>query len=55
MFTRKHFVQLAKAIASVENASDRSKLADTIGAVCRESNPRFDSAKWLKACAVKLD
>jgi hypothetical protein len=51
--TKKHFKQLAQAIAKIENLETRRWFADLIGHICKEDNPRFQWAKWDEACHVK--
>jgi len=51
--SRKHFNELAKAIAKVTENGTRKHLAQTIGEVCAGINDRFNWSKWNEACNVK--
>jgi len=57
--TRKHFVAIATELSEIRrsmesrealDAVDRSAAA--IADVCAETNPRFDRARFLRACGV---
>jgi hypothetical protein len=50
--SRKHFKAIAAAIAAILDPSDRRRIAEALADVCRESNPRFDRARFLAACGV---
>jgi hypothetical protein len=51
--SRKHFVALAQAIASIENVVERERAAELIGLVCRGFNYNFNWSVWYNACGVK--
>jgi len=48
--SRKHFVKLAEAISSIENADDRRRVAELIGGVCAGCNGNFNWSVWRSAC-----
>ena len=49
--TRKHFIAVAK-IVSNQPESNRESLALDFVRMFQAENPRFDSARFLKACGV---
>ena len=50
-YTRRHFVDTAEMIKSMPK-SQRSKWAMAWAIKYAEDNPRFDRAKFMKACGV---
>lgn len=48
--TKKHFIQLAKAIDSIQDQATRTMMTHKIGAVCSNINNRFNWQTWEKAC-----
>jgi len=52
--TRKHFVRLAKAVASIQDDATRREVGQRIGDVCADANPFFDWYKWDAACNTKV-
>ena len=52
MMTRKDFQAFATSIAIRQNEQDRKSMAMLILPVLKQSNPRFNVAKFLKACNV---
>ena len=53
MMTRKHFAEIADLIKDAEFASEeqRAEFARRMAwAVCKPSNPRFDTDRFLAAC-----
>jgi hypothetical protein len=50
--TRKDFVALAAEIAKLPNVEDRRRQAQTLLPALRDSNPRFDTARFLQACGL---
>jgi hypothetical protein len=52
--SRKHFVQLAQAVRTISDPSERRRAAELIADVCAASNSRFDRARFLHACGVQL-
>lgn len=50
--SRKHFVQLAAAVASIVDPVNRRQIAEMLAAVCAASNPRFNRQKFYEACGV---
>jgi len=51
--TKKEFVKIAEAIASIEDEKQRREVAVKIGKVCYSTNPRFDVLKFYTACGCK--
>jgi hypothetical protein len=53
--SKKHFIKLAQIFRkynlNVENSQGKDILADIIE-LCKEENPNFDKARFLKACGV---
>jgi len=52
--SRKHFIAIAKAIASLENKSDRVNMVRTLLPVLRESNSNFNASRFADACGLDL-
>ena len=52
MMTRKNYIAFAKAISNRPNPELRKILAWDIIPALQRDNPRFDTAKFLKACNV---
>ena len=52
MFTRKHYIETAKVVKSLP-AKSRKAAANKFAKQYAADNPRFDRAKFLKACGVK--
>ena len=50
--TRKHFKIIAAEIAAISNVIERKTMAIKMAEVCRQSNPRFDFARFYAACGV---
>ena len=51
--TRKHFVAIAAAIKAYKGGkASVDETARAIADVCAQSNPRFNYARFLKACGV---
>jgi hypothetical protein len=51
-FTRKHFIAIADTIKQVTDHKVRKQMADAHSVVFKRDNPRFDQAKFNKACGV---
>jgi hypothetical protein len=51
--TRKDYVAIAAAIARAQLNQDCQMVADCIADVMARDNPRFDRARFLKACGVQ--
>ena len=49
--TRKHFVEIAKIVSNTPE-STREALALDFVRMLQAKNPRFDAARFLKACGV---
>ena len=47
--SKREFTELAKAIASIENESERKRITERIADICEYSNPRFDRESFLRA------
>lgn len=52
--SRKHFIALAKAIASLQSKSDRVAMVRTLLPVLRSSNPNFNASRFCDACGLDL-
>lgn len=59
MMTRKHFEAIAKALKDSRPLSGTQGQRNTweqcavnLAGVCREGNPRFDTARFLEACGA---
>jgi hypothetical protein len=50
--TKKHFIKLAEAIATITDDRQRHEVANLIGSVCAESNDLFNWYTWLVACNI---
>lgn len=50
--TRKDFIALAQALTCIKDPDERETVAILVAAVCRSSNPRFDTAKFMAACGL---
>lgn len=50
--TRKDFKAIADQIAAISNLVERKTMAIQMAEVCRQSNPRFDFARFYQACGV---
>ncbi len=50
--SKKHFVALAAAIASIANTAERKRTAHLIAEVCKRLNGRFKPVRFLTACKV---
>jgi hypothetical protein len=51
-FTRKHFTAIADTIKQVTDHKVRKQMADAHSVVFKRDNPRFDQARFNKACGV---
>ena len=51
--SKKHFIAMAKAIATITDNAERERVAKLIGGVCAESNVNFKMSTFLTACNVK--
>ena len=51
--TRKHFDALAEAIRRIRDAEERRRTAETVAAVCRRFNGRFDAGRFFRACNIR--
>lgn len=54
MLTRKDMIQAAKTVAALESAKDRLLTARVHVTLFRASNPRFDLARFARACNVPV-
>jgi hypothetical protein len=50
-FTRRHFEQIAEIIKAMPKGK-RKEWAETHAKMYEADNPRFDKAKFMKACGV---
>jgi hypothetical protein len=50
MMTKKDFQAFAFSVKLIQNDTDRKNRAMAILPILKQSNPRFDTAKFLKAC-----
>jgi hypothetical protein len=52
--SRKHFVQLAAAVATIADLDTRRTVAELLANVCASTNPRFNRQRFYAACGVDL-
>ena len=50
--SRKHFIQLARAVAAISDLVERRKVAELLADVCAAANPRFNRSRFYSACGV---
>jgi hypothetical protein len=50
--SKKHFIELAKQIATIKGKAARESAANAVANACKEFNPNFDVDRFLKACGV---
>ena len=50
--TKKHFEAFAEAIRTITNCQERQRVAEMIAGVCQQSNGRFDTRRFFRACNV---
>ena len=50
--TKKHFEALAFNISCILNPDHRLSAAVAVASAARDTNPRFDTNRFLKACGV---
>jgi hypothetical protein len=50
--TKKHFVELAKAINAIADLHARLQAASAVAGVASKLNPRFDADRFFAACGV---
>lgn len=50
--TKKHFEELARQIASLDNRQSRLDAARCVAVVAITVNPRFDAGRFYAACGV---
>ena len=53
--TKKHFILLARAISTITNLEERTRVTNLIADVCAQSNTLFNYSKFLQACGVEND
>jgi hypothetical protein len=51
MFTKRHFQAIADTIKNSDTES-KAQLAQDLAELFQEDNPRFDSAKFFRACGI---
>jgi hypothetical protein len=51
--SKKHFIELAAAIARIPDARERARTAKRIGTICFACNVNFNWLTWRKACGVE--
>jgi hypothetical protein len=54
MFTKQHFQALAKLLKETD-ANSKYQLAQDMAKLFSDDNPRFNSAKFFKACGITLE
>ena len=52
MTTKKFFIKAAKAICEVNDLTENTLLCNKFISIFEEENPRFDAAKFSKACGL---
>jgi len=50
MWTKKHFVALAKSLKAIPDFHDRKICIDAWVEICKDMNPRFNEEKFREAC-----
>lgn len=50
--TKKHFIELAKAISAIMDEHARLQAASAVAGVASQMNPRFDTQRFFAACGV---
>jgi hypothetical protein len=50
--TKKHFILMAETIKRIVDMKERRQMAELNAQVCAKSNPRFDRARFMKACGL---
>lgn len=53
--SRKDFQAIADIIAGIENEATRAEVAQRFARYLPNTNPRFDTARFLAACNVPKD
>jgi hypothetical protein len=53
-FTKSHFEQIAKLLKTTQ-AENKFEVAQDLAKLFQESNPRFKSQKFFKACGLLLE
>jgi hypothetical protein len=53
-FTKSHFEQIAKLLRTTQ-ANNKFEVAQDLAKLFQESNPRFKSQKFFKACGILLE
>ena len=51
--SKKHFVELAKAIGGIADSEERRRMCRLVGEVCADCNLTFKWATWQRACNVE--
>jgi hypothetical protein len=51
--TRKHFEAMAELIRRIAGKTERRKQAELIAVHCAKANPRFDHARFMRACGAE--
>lgn len=49
----RHFAFIARTIATLDDMIMREHVADTFGRACGKTNPKFDAARFYKACGLE--
>lgn len=49
----RHFAEIARIIAALPGAKERARSAHHFAGHLRHTNPRFDYARFLRACGVE--
>ena len=50
MLTRKHFRNMAAAVAAIDNPTKKAAVYEAFKTLASESNPRFDEGIFWDAC-----
>lgn len=53
MVTRKHFVEIARIVATIDDNRTRWRVTSEMVTLLRTVNPKFDSEKFRAACNPK--
>ena len=52
MVTKNFFIKTAKAVREVNDLAEKTILCNKFISIFEEENPRFDAAKFSKACGL---
>ena len=53
MFTKRHFITIAKIIRDVSNPTERARIASKFALLFNQENPKFNQMKFQEACGIE--